>query len=34
MKIIEFLKSVFGGSLQKENQQLIAEIQELRDSGT
>lgn len=30
MKIIEFLKNVFSDSLQKENQQLIAEIQELR----
>ena len=30
MKIIDFLKNVFSDSLQKENQQLIAEIQELR----
>lgn len=30
MKIIEFLKSAFSDSVQKENQRLIAEIQELR----
>ena len=30
MKIIEFLKNVFSDSLQKENQRLISEIQELR----